>query len=177
MGLLSGLGPKLQGLFANPGFGDSLTQAQAFLNGDYGTGMAAAARRFRRGRGGSAIDALARGKGGMAEAGDGVAFDPPSDGADDVADIAPDSAVGTLANSTGANGIGANGTLANGVGANGTGGLAPAAAPPSAPAIGAVIYGHRFLGGDPQHKSSWEPFGGYAVGSGAGSPGDFGAWY
>jgi hypothetical protein len=49
MGLLSG-GGGLKGLLAKPDFGDALTQAQAFLNGDYDTGMGVAAKRFRRRR-------------------------------------------------------------------------------------------------------------------------------
>ncbi|MDB5691506.1 MAG: hypothetical protein JWO81_569 [Alphaproteobacteria bacterium] len=123
MGLLSGVGQKLNGLFGNADFGDGLAQAQAYLDGDYGRGIDFAAKRFRRRRGGSAMDALAN------ATGNGV-------------DAAPD---------------------------------VPASS--QMPPVGAIVDGHRFLGGDPNEDKSWQPVGGMAVGAGGNIPGDFGTWY
>ena len=126
MGLLSGGG--LKGLFANPDTGNPFTQARAFLDGDYGTGIDIAARRFRNRRHRSGLDAARESNGGLTVAG-------PADAA----------------------------------------ALAPPA--PSAPPIGAILDGHRYLGGDPGQESSWQPLGGTALGSGIAIPGDFGRGY
>ena len=56
MGLLSGAG-GLKGLFARADTGDAFAQAEALLNGDYGTGIDVAARRFQRRRRGSTSEA------------------------------------------------------------------------------------------------------------------------
>lgn len=122
MGLLSGVGPALKGLFANPDFGDSLSQAHAFLEGDYGTGMGVAARRFRRHKAGPAIDAAKEGTGSRHDAG-------------------------------------------------------PDAGSSLAPPIGTIVDGHRFLGGDPQQDTSWQPLGGGIPSANGAVPGDFGSWY
>jgi hypothetical protein len=50
MGLLKGVGRKLGGLLRSDGFTDSLSQAQAFLEGDYGRGMSLAGRAVDRRR-------------------------------------------------------------------------------------------------------------------------------
>jgi hypothetical protein len=121
MGLLSGGG--LKGLFARPDTGDAFAQAQAFLNGDYGTGIEVAARRFRNRRGRSALDAAKEGTGGMTDA-----------SADEAAALA-------------------------------------------LPPIGVIKDGHRYLGGDPGLKRSWQPLDDIEVSAGAGIPDDFGSWY
>ena len=121
MGLLSGVGPALKGLFGNQDFGDSLSQAHAFLDDDYGTGMNIAARRFQRRRRGSALDAAEKGQGSMAGA-----------GTEDAAALAPP--------------------------------------------IGAVVDGHRYIGGNPQEEGSWQPLGGAAIAAAAPVPDKFGRW-
>lgn len=48
MSFFDGLGQALSNGFSNPNFADSLTQAHAFLNGDYGTAIGLAGRMHRR---------------------------------------------------------------------------------------------------------------------------------
>ncbi|MEA3002180.1 MAG: hypothetical protein QOH81_968 [Sphingomonadales bacterium] len=50
MGILSGVGPGLSGLFGKADLGDGIAQAQAYLDGDYLSGAKIAAARFRRQR-------------------------------------------------------------------------------------------------------------------------------
>ena len=64
MGLLRGAGARLKGLFGNDDLGDAFSQARAFLDGDYGTGIDIAARRFQRGRR-VGLDAALKRKGSM----------------------------------------------------------------------------------------------------------------
>ena len=124
MGLLSGVGPALKGLFATHDFGDSLSQARAVLDGDYGTGIDVAARRSRRHKAGSAIDALKK------------------DGTGSLRDARPDDG-----------------------------------SPLSIPPVGAIVDGHRFLGGDPNQDSSWQPLGSGIAAANGPAPADFGTWY
>jgi hypothetical protein len=65
MGLLSGVGPAQNGLFARPDTGDAFRQAQAFLGGDYDSGIGIAGRRFERRRRDSAFDKAMRSNGAM----------------------------------------------------------------------------------------------------------------
>jgi hypothetical protein len=120
MGLFRGAGARLQGLFGNDDLGDAFSQARAFLDGDYGTGIDIAARRFRRGRPSGLDQALK-------QTGSVTGADP---------------------------------------------GEAAALAPP----IGAILHGHRYLGGDPGQEDNWQPLGAGVAAANGVAPADFGSW-